>query len=304
MRIRHSVKLASTPGDPEIVRLLASVSENHLRELVETIAIPRDFSVQPRNNRYIAEWISKQFQAYGYRTSYQGEWRNVLAFPDTEIQDGLILIGAHYDSVSTTPGADDNASAVAALLTCAKLIAEAALNLPVCFVAFNREEDGLIGSEDFVKNYLLGSNLKIREVHILEMVGYCKHSSGSQQIPAGLPIKIPNTADFLGVLGNRDSNSLLDILLKQAGSYVPDFPVIGLKVYMGIEAHLPVLGRSDHEPFWQVGIPTLLWTDTAEFRNPNYHLPSDTPDTLDYAFLRQVTQLLIAHTLVSVKQSS
>jgi Zn-dependent M28 family amino/carboxypeptidase len=302
LRIRHSVKLAPTLSDPEIANLLASISESHLRELVETIAIPRHFSVQPRNNRYIAEWIAEQFQVYGYQTSYQGEWRNIVAFPKAEIQDSVMLIGAHYDSVPTTPGADDNASGVAALLACAKAVAEYAPQTPVCFVAFNREEDWLIGSEDFVKRYLPESQLTIREAHILEMVGYCQHSPNSQQIPVGLPIKIPNTGEFLGLLGNKDSNSLLDVLLKQAKSYFPEFPVIGLKIYLGLEKFLPVLGRSDHDPFWKASIPALLWTDTAEFRNPNYHRQTDTPDTLDYAFLRQVTQLLLAHILTSVKR--
>jgi Zn-dependent M28 family amino/carboxypeptidase len=303
LRIRNSVKLASAPSDPEIVRLLASVSESHLRELVEIIAVPRHFSAQPQNNKRIAEWIAREFQAYGYQTSYQGEWRNVLAFPNAEIQDSVILIGAHYDSVPTTPGADDNASAVAALLMCAKLVAEFAPHMPVCFVAFNREEDGLIGSEDFVKRYLPESRLKICEAHILEMIGYCQHSPDTQQIPAGLPIKIPTTGDFLGLVGNKDSNFLIDILLKQAKSYFPDFPVIGLKIYMGLEKRLPVLGRSDHDPFWEARVPALMWTDTAEFRNPNYHRPTDTPDTLDYSFLRQVTQLLLVHVLASAKKS-
>ena len=69
----------------------------------------------------------------------------------------------------------------------------------------------------------------------------------------------------------------------------------GLKVYFGVEQSLPVLGRSDHEPFWKAGIPAVMWTDTAEFRNPHYHQRSDTPETLDYGFLRAVTQVLAAY---------
>jgi Zn-dependent M28 family amino/carboxypeptidase len=302
LRILHSSQFASTPVNPEIVRSLASISESHLRELVETIAIPRDFSAQPRNNRRIAEWLFAQLDAYGYRTSFQGQWMNVVALPKAAIEGELILVGAHYDSVSTTPGADDNASAVAALLACAKAVAEHAPDAAICFVAFNREEDGFIGSTDFVENYLPESGLRIRQVHILEMIGYCRHQPGSQQIPAGLPINIPDTGDFLGVLGNSDSNAMIDPLLQGAKTYLPTLPVIGLKVYLGLENHLPVLGLSDHVPFWQAGIPALMWTDTAEFRNPNYHRQSDTPDSLDYSFLGKISQLLLAHLLVSVEK--
>lgn len=302
MRIVHSADQPSTTVNPEISRMIDTISESRLRQLVEVIAIPRDFSMQPRNNRRIAEWIAAQLSACGYRTSFQGEWANVLALPQVETDAELILVGAHYDSVSTTPGADDNASAVAALLACAKAVAEQAPDTAVCFVAFNREEDGLIGSTDFVEHYLPQSRLKIREVHILEMVGYCKDQPGTQEVPLGLPIRIPDAGDFLGVLSNSDSNALVDGLLQQAKAYLPDFPVIALKVYLGMEERLPVLGLSDHAPFWQAGIPALMWTDTAEFRNPNYHRQSDTPETLDYAFLRRVTQLLLASVLASARQ--
>src|SRR5438270_7729772 len=77
-------------------------------------------------------------------------------------------------------------------------------------------------------------------------------------------------------------------------SGTPELPVTGLKVRLGLEKHFPVLARSDHAPFWAEEIPALMWTDTSEFRNHNYHRHTDTPDTLDYAFLRNVTQLLTA----------
>ena len=86
----------------------------------------------------------------------------------------------------------------------------------------------------------------------------------------------------------------MDSILAQARTYLPAFKTIGLEVPVGAEAFLPVLGRSDHVPFWNHGIPAVMWTDTAEFRNPNYHQPTDTPETLDYSFVKSVTQLLIA----------
>jgi len=151
-----------------------------------------------------------------------------------------------------------------------------------------------MGSLDFVDHYLPSTNLRIREAHVLEMVGYCDHRAGSQSLPPGLPIKAPSTGNFLGILGNRRSQKLVDLILQQAHSYLSDFPVLGLKVHLGLERYFPVLARSDHDPFWKAGVPAVMWTDTSEFRNPHYHKPSDTPDTLDYSFLCMVTQLLVA----------
>ena len=87
---------------------------------------------------------------------------------------------------------------------------------------------------------------------------------------------------------------MMDSILAQASTYLPEFKVVGLEVALGAERLFPVLARSDHVPFWECGIPAVMWTDTSEFRNPHYHLASDTPDTLDYDFLAQVTKLALA----------
>jgi hypothetical protein len=90
---------------------------------------------------------------------------------------------------------------------------------------------------------------------------------------------------------------LVQEVLATAKTYTPELPVYGLKLYAGVERLIPDLARSDQEPFWRVGVPALMWTDTADFRNPHYHQTTDTPDTLDYDFLRRVTQLLVAQVL-------
>jgi Zn-dependent M28 family amino/carboxypeptidase len=171
--------------------------------------------------------------------------------------------------------------------------------MPVCFVAFNREEDGLMGSADFVENYIGKEQLRVVEAHILEMVGYRSRIRGSQLQPESLPIRISDTGDFLGALGNRISTAMIDRAMAAAKTYVPDLPVTGLKIYLGLEKRLSLLRRSDHDPFWQSNIPAVMWTDTAEFRNPNYHLPTDTPYTLDYDFLQKVARTIVACAMVS-----
>lgn len=292
MRIAHVSSKKAAPVVPDVETAIHKVSGSSLRRTVETISVPRHFVAEREQNEWTAEWLANQFRDFGYEVEFQGPYRNVIA-RSPGLNSDPTLIGAHYDSVPGTPGADDNASAVAVMLEAARVIAGLDLPSPVCFAAFNREEDGLLGSIDFVKNYVPGSGLDIRAAHILEMVGYCRHDEGSQKVPAGLPIKVPTVGDFLGLLGNKESNDLIDRALKQAVTYLHGFPVMGLKTYLGVEKYLSVLGRSDHYPFWEAGIPAVMWTDTADFRNPNYHRKTDTPDTLDYEYMRSVTQLVL-----------
>lgn len=297
MLIRYSSPSSRFRPEPGIQAAVETISEAFLRQVVETISLPRHFFAEPGQNRWTADWIAGQLASFGYEVFFQGQFRNVVTRPVSPTSEPLVLIGAHYDSVPNCPGADDNASAVAAMLACAQALARFAPMLPVCCVAFNAEEDGLVGSRDFVEVFLPESGWQFRQVHILEMLGYCSNVPGSQRLPAGLPVQIPDTGNFLGIISNHRSNDVLEGLLNQTSAYVPALPVVGLKLYLGLEKLLPVLGRSDHAPFWNAGIPALMWTDTAEFRNPNYHLHSDTPDTLDYGFLRKSTQLLFAHCL-------
>ena len=204
-----------------------------------------------------------------------------------------ILIGAHYDSIPGSPGADDNASGVAALLVAARALGP---REGVCYVAFDGEEHGHVGSRALVAG--LGRH-HLEQVHVLEMVGYTSREPGSQRNPSPL-IQAPDVGDFLGLVGTHRSRSLLDHVLATAschavpvqGLYLPDVP---LEMIRQISHHLL---RSDHVPFWRAGLPALMWTDTAEFRNPHYHRPSDTPETLDYEFLAGVTRLLI-HVVLS-----
>jgi Zn-dependent M28 family amino/carboxypeptidase len=199
--------------------------------------------------------------------------------------------------VPGSPGADDNASAVAVCLECARLIRRHDIG-SVMIVFFNREEDGLIGSREFVAHLVEQSAARVSEAHIFEMVGYRDLAHGSQQLPHRLPLlSAPRAGDFLALLANKRSNKIAESLTRLAACYVPEFPVLALKAYLGIERLFADLQRSDHAPFWQAGIPAIMWTDTSEFRNPHYHRASDTPETLDYAFMADVTRLALARAM-------
>ncbi len=300
MILMDSQKLNRSKTEPFALKAAETVSTEYLKKIVNRIAVPRHYIAESANNRHVRDLILEELKSFGYAVFIQGIHDNIVAYPQSlGVEQPLILIGAHYDSVPFSPGADDNASAVAALLACARSIALRDKPSPVCFVAFNREEEGFKGSWDFVRTWLVKHEITVTEAHIFEMVGYC----GQQKVPSGLPIRLPKRGDFLGVLGNRRSNHLIRPLLTLAATYLSGFQVLGLQVYLGTERVFPVLKRSDHVPFWGVEIPALMWTDTAEFRNPNYHRPSDTPETLDYDFMRRVTQLALLRILTKKDRS-
>jgi Zn-dependent M28 family amino/carboxypeptidase len=276
-----------------LIDALASVSEAELRDAVLVVSKPRHMLHQRAENRRTAEYVAGALEEYGYAVEIEGELRNVVATPRSTVAHPLVLVGAHYDSVPGTPGADDNASGIAGMLAAARALARLEPAAPVGFVAWNGEEDGLLGSVEFVARRRAGGGAPIAAVHVLEMIGYASREPGSQRMPIAVP-GAPDVGDFIGLIGNQRSNHLIELAVKQGEAVVPELPVVGLKVYLGLEGWLPVLHRSDHSPFWKAQIRAMLWTDTAEFRNPNYHRATDTPETLDYGFLRRVTQLVVA----------
>jgi len=203
----------------------------------------------------------------------------------------LLIVGAHYDSIPGSPGADDNASAVAALLELARWIGprlrsggpyRARLQL----VAYDLEEDGLIGS--FVHSGVLErAGTLLHGMIALEMLGYTDSRPGSQGLPPPLAPLYPDVGNFIGVVGNDASRGLLQFVT-EAMKGVPGLPVEFLAV-PGTGFILGETRRSDHASFWDRGYPALMITDTSFFRNPHYHQASDTPETLDYLFLARVT---------------
>ncbi len=293
MRVEESRRARGVTPRAAWAELAERVSENRLRELVTAMSVPRSFFSELAENQRIASWIADELsspqrplggiEGGGPQLDirFQGRYANVVATTRAAAERPSVLIGAHYDSVPKCPGADDNASAVAAMMHCAELLVRHDPALPLAFVAFNCEEDGLLGSADFVDSFLPESPLRVRMAHVLEMVGYSDPRPGSQKLPHGLPVRLPDAGDFLGLLANGGSRREASRVLRLAASYLPDFPVLSLKVYFNLERRIPVLLRSDHASFWHGGVPSLLWTDTSEFRNARDHRRTDTPDTLD-----------------------
>jgi Zn-dependent M28 family amino/carboxypeptidase len=200
-----------------------------------------------------------------------------------------LLIGAHYDAVQQSPGADDNATAVAAVLEIARLFADYAGVKTLQLVFFDQEEAGLVGSFNFVRDKVAPD--RFQGAIILEMLGYACQTAGCQQYPSMLPITPPTTqGNFLAVIGDQGHMSLIDSFVHAGQPALPQVLTLPVPLLGPLTPHLL---RSDHAPFWQQGLGAVMVTDTANFRNPHYHQQSDTPDTIDPEFFVGSTQLVV-----------
>lgn len=201
-----------------------------------------------------------------------------------------ILIGAHYDAVPGTPGADDNATGVAVLLELAATFADSPLRYPLRLVAFDLEEYGLLGSAAYARQ-LKEDKQKLRLMLSLEMLGYCNNARGSQVYPDLIKPFYSDRGNFIALVGNLAAIGDLFTLsrsMKQNGTpteILPD-PSSGKLI--------PITGFSDHYSFWQQNYRAIMVTDTAMLRNPHYHRATDTIATLDLDFLTHTCQSLIA----------
>jgi Zn-dependent M28 family amino/carboxypeptidase len=201
---------------------------------------------------------------------------------------GAILLGAHYDSVERSPGADDNATSVSTVLEAARLLnISTPRTLKLLF--FDLEEMGLLGSQAFLEDSSQRDNLK--GAVILDMVGYACHEAGCQSYPPVLPIKPPtDRGDFLAVISNQGHPALINSFTQSSRPTLPQVFTLAIPTFGDFT---PDLVRSDHAPFWKKGLGAVLVTDTANFRNPHYHQPTDTIATLDREFFLGSAQVIV-----------
>ncbi len=238
-----------------------------------------------------AQYIQKEFKKMGFEVKgdfFQWEgrpYKNIVAEKrGGTSSDHAFILGAHYDTVPGSPGADDNASAVAVLLEVARNIQTVSLNTTVRFIAFSLEEVGYIGSTHYAKEVKRKGD-KIMGMISLEMVGF---TGRKQNYPPYLsPKYYPTVGDFIGIIGNEMSKELLGKVQTSIKTHIPQLPAEYLIVPKNGEG-MEEVRLSDHSPFWDDGFQALMVTDTAFLRNPNYHLPSDVMETLDFEFMRKV----------------
>jgi hypothetical protein len=210
-------------------------------------------------------------------------FHNVEAvLPGRTPSDGSVVVGAHYDSVAGSPGANDNASGVAVTIELARALRAAPPPLPVRFVAFANEEPPYFDTGDGMGSVAYARGLvepaeRVRAMLSIETVGYYSDAPGSQRYPPVVGWFYPDRGNFIGFVGNVTSRRLVRRAV-DAFRDATSLPAEGA----ALPAAVPGVSWSDHRSFWDVGVPAAMVTDTAPFRDPHYHRASDTPDRLDY----------------------
>lgn len=300
------------------------VDRARLQADVEALAFERATSADRAKARRV---VAHRLTDLGYQPALQGfsDGINVVGErPGTDAAAGVVLVAAHYDSVAGSPGADDNASGVAAALELARLLGPIATPAALRIALFDAEELGLLGSTTYVTDPDRIAN--VRAVVVLEMLGAACHTPGCQKLPPGLaevlgPLVDPAwtrpgllVGDFLAVVGTFEDAALLAAFRTAGGaggpgtaarpiqyanvvpSRIQEFtikpPVLALPVpERGLP--LPDTRRSDHAPFWDAGVRAVLVTDTADLRTPHYHRASDTAASIDFEFLAGSTQVTV-----------
>ena len=291
------------PAEATLVDLDLTVDAQRLMASVGAIAQPR---YSPDEKAAARQYITEQLSSYGlkpalqpYGTAETGsalEGTNlVVEIPGSDSAAGAIVLGAHYDTVFESAGADDNGSAIAVLLEAARIFSAQPSLAALKLVFFDQEEHqtdgtGLLGSLAYTQN---ASNIaNVKGAVILDMVGYACRELGCQRYPARLPVKnLPQTGEFLAVLGLNTHTNLIGAFMLSAQSNWP--LLLSLPIPQPMLNLLPDLLRSDHAPFWDKNIPAVFVTDTANFRNPSYHTPQDTLDTLDPSFFAGSAQHIV-----------
>jgi Zn-dependent M28 family amino/carboxypeptidase len=248
-----------------------------------------------------ANVIASEFNSFGFKITRQpvpfngNTYQNIIAeLIGNSSPEMILVVGAHYDTVRTTPGADDNASGVAGLLALARTLAGVRMSKTVRFVAFALEEPPCYRTRNMGSYHYARSLKKNREnvegMICLEMIGFFSDREGSQHYPVPfLRWKFPTTGNYVAMVGNVRSKHFTKTTAESFMKAV-DLPVITLNappIVIGIDF-------SDHWSFGKFGYKALMVTDTAFYRNPHYHAPTDLPETLDYDRMAKVVEGLTA----------
>jgi Zn-dependent M28 family amino/carboxypeptidase len=257
-------------------------------------------SIGPRNLHHpetldrAAAYIEATFARAGYSARRQKFVAASREVSNIEVErrgdargDGVIVFGAHYDSAGDSPGANDNATGVAALLELARLVSQDPPRRTTRFVAFVNEEPPHFMTET-MGSLVYASAAARRGEHIramisLETLGYYSDAPGSQQYPRPFHLLFPDRGNFVAMVSNMDSASLLR-QVRNAFRAATSLPVIASPA----PERIPGIGWSDHWSFWQHGMRAVMVTDTAPFRYPHYHTRQDTPDKIDYERLARL----------------
>ena len=268
------------------------MNKQQLIEDLKEIAILRHSKWDPLGLMAVRSYVKERLSSLGqveehlFKEGSEEGVNYILKFPGKKPNLDPILIGAHYDGPIQSPGADDNASGVAALLELIRYLTEYPPRRPTWMVAFDQEEWGLLGSKALSKE-LKAKGQKLKLMVSLEMLAF---TSEKQDYPLPAMKKIyGEKGNFIALVANTGCAVMLPGMSSSMGKYIPT-KVLPVPLKGDV---LPDVRLSDHSPFWDEGYNAMMITDTSFLRNPHYHEPTDTVDTLDLDFFCKVVEGLV-----------
>ncbi len=280
-------------AEPTLDELQAAVNlRKHVTRLAATIG-ERNLD-RYKNLQSAAQYIEDSFKSLGFVPQEQEfkteglSAKNIFVeIPGKQSPSEIVVVGAHYDSVFGCPGADDNGSGIAALLEMARLLKDATPPRTIRLIAFVNEEPPNFQTATMGSWVAAKKSHRLKENIVaaisLETLGMYTDAENSQHYPAGLSLLFPSKGNFVSFVGNLSSRSLV----RDSIGYfrqTTQFPSEGVAA----PSDMTGIGWSDHWSFWQEGYPAIMISDTAIFRNPNYHKLSDTPEKLNYEPMARV----------------
>jgi len=263
-----------------------------------------DFAFYRQIQSQKISYISSELEKYGYNVTSE-EFEAAFLGGDNQIKGinlfaekkgaarpgRIIELGAHYDT-RNGPGADDNCSGVAGVLEIARTLADVQTEKTIRFCFFDLEEWGLFGSR-FHVSQIIKSKDDFDGIFVFEMIGYATNAPNTQTTPLRIPVIFdpPKVGNFIVVAGNFKSAGLGRMYESSIDKYVDNLEYFSANVIGGL---IGDAARSDHQPYWQNGMKGIMITDTANFRNPNYHQKTDTIETLNFDFMTKVVKATAA----------
>ncbi len=295
----------------DIQEIVNQVDSNRLRTDLEMIEGIRHRIADPTHLQAVKDMLSNHFTDEGLETEiiqfnhngYTAE--NIIGWKRGQVvETDTYIIDGHFDTVSNSPGADDNGTAVAGVMEALRVLAPYQFKKSIKFIGFDLEESGLLGSLHHVNTEGIQANESVEGVFNLEMIGYYTEEPNSQTLPTGFELLYPEVqadlvadqfrGNFVTNIGIEAFPDLAMAYENAATTYVPDLKVVTILAPNSWAVLTPDLGRSDHAAFWLGNLPALMLTDGSEFRYPYYHSPNDTLGNLDFTFMSNVVKAAVA----------
>ncbi len=302
--------VANDRQEVDVQSIVNQVDSQRLESNLEVIAGNRHKDDGLAHLNEVKDSIESRFGANGLVTNRHGftfqgyDAHNIIGSKNgLKAADTTYIIDAHFDGVQGSPGADDNGSGVAGLLEAARILSNYHFDHTIKFIGFDQEETGnfRLGSKEYVATQI-SNETHIGGVFNFEMIGYSTSKKNTQNFPPGFEQIYPDVyseveadsfrGDFIANVANGESEGIMAAYDSAASWYVPGLDVvsIGSPLFGPIP---PDLRRSDHASFWDSGHVALMLTNTADFRNPNYHTAQDTIGYFDYTFMTNVVKATI-----------